>query len=75
MILFDLKCEKNHTFEAWFASNSDYETQLKKKMIECPYCNSTKIHKDLMAPNINTKSPIPRPIKLPGSDFPFPISF
>ena len=54
MILFDLKCEKNHTFEVWFASNSDYETQL-KKMIECPYCNSTKIHKDLMAPNINTK--------------------
>ena len=55
MILFDLKCEKNHTFEAWFASNSDYETQLKKKMIECPYCNSTKINKALMAPNINTK--------------------
>ena len=56
MILFDLKCENNHTFEGWFASNSNYEEQLKKKMIVCPYCNSTKIQKSLMAPNINTKS-------------------
>ena len=56
MILFDLKCENNHTFEGWFASNSNYEEQLKKKMIVCPYCNSTKIKKSLMAPNINTKS-------------------
>ena len=56
MILFDLKCENNHTFEGWFASNSNYEEQRKKKMIICPYCNSTKIKKSLMAPNINTKS-------------------
>ena len=56
MILFDLKCENNHTFEGWFASSSNYEEQLKKKMIVCPYCNSTKIKKSLMAPNINTKS-------------------
>ena len=56
MILFDLQCEKNHKFECWFASTADYEKQLKNKMIVCPYCNSTKIKKSLMAPNINTKS-------------------
>ena len=56
MILFDLKCDKNHKFEAWFASSSNYEEQLKNKMIVCPYCNSTNIEKALMAPNINTKS-------------------
>ena len=55
MILFDLKCDKNHKFEAWFASSSNYEDQLKNKLIVCPYCNSTKIEKSLMAPNINTK--------------------
>ena len=55
MILFDLICNKNHKFEAWFASSSDYKNQLKNKMILCPYCNSTKIKKSLMAPNINTK--------------------
>ena len=55
MILFDLQCDKNHKFECWFASNSNYEEQLKNKMIVCPYCNSTKIKKSLMAPNILTK--------------------
>jgi len=56
MILFDLQCEKNHKFECWFATSANYEKQLKNKMIVCPYCNSTKIQKSLMAPNINTKS-------------------
>ena len=56
MIVFDLKCDKNHKFEAWFASSVDYEKQLKNKLIECPYCNSTRIEKALMAPNINTKT-------------------
>ena len=56
MILFDLKCDKDHKFECWFASSAKYEEQLKNKMIACPYCNSTKIQKSLMAPNINTKS-------------------
>ena len=56
MILFDLQCEKGHKFECWFASSANYQEQLKNKMIVCPYCNSTKIRKSLMAPNINTKS-------------------
>ena len=56
MILFDLQCDKNHKFECWFASSFNYEEQLKNKMIVCPYCNSTKIQKSLMAPNINTKN-------------------
>ena len=56
MIVFDLKCDKNHKFEAWFASSANYEEQLKNSMIVCPYCNSTKIEKALMAPNINIKS-------------------
>ena len=56
MILFDLQCDKDHKFECWFASSANYQRQLKNKMIVCPYCNSTKIQKSLMAPNINTKS-------------------
>ena len=55
MILFDLKCDKDHKFEAWFASTDNYEKQLKKMLIVCPYCGSTKIQKSLMAPNINIK--------------------
>ena len=58
MILFDLQCDKGHKFECWFASSANYQEQLKNKMIVCPYFNSTKIKKSLMAPNINTKSTI-----------------
>ena len=36
MILYDLKCENGHTFEAWFASSEQYEKQNKKKLINCP---------------------------------------
>ena len=56
MILFDLQCDKNHKFECWFSSSTNYVEQLKNNMIVCPYCNSTKIQKSLMAPNINIKS-------------------
>ncbi|MBF96697.1 MAG: hypothetical protein CFH34_01278 [Alphaproteobacteria bacterium MarineAlpha9_Bin4] len=52
MILYDLNCENNHVFEAWFASSSQYEEQKKKKLINCPICNSNKIKKALMAPKL-----------------------
>ena len=53
MILFDLNCENGHHFEAWFPSSEKYEEQLKKKLVICPHCESNKVKKSLMAPNIN----------------------
>ena len=52
MILYDLNCENGHTFEAWFASSEQYDEQNKKKLISCPICDSKKIRKALMAPNL-----------------------
>ena len=52
MILYDLNCENGHTFEAWFASSEQYDKQNKKKLINCPICNSNKIKKALMAPKL-----------------------
>ena len=52
MILFDLCCENEHVFEAWFASSLEYEKQKKNKLISCPICNSTKVKKALMAPKL-----------------------
>jgi len=56
MIKFDLKCENNHIFEASFDDSKSFETQRKKKLIECPYCFSHKVSKSIMAPNISSKS-------------------
>ena len=56
MIVFDLVCNAEHVFEAWFDDSNSFEVQLKKKLISCPYCNSTKINKSIMSPNISSKS-------------------
>lgn len=56
MIVFDLKCPHSHTFEAWFRSSADYETQREQGVVECPFCGSKEISKALMAPNVAAKS-------------------
>lgn len=54
MIVFDLICENDHTFEAWFKDSKTFERQRRKKAVACPICDSTKVEKALMAPNITT---------------------
>ena len=56
MIKFDLICENQHIFEASFDDSNSFEKQKRKKQIECPFCNSSKISKSVMAPNISNKS-------------------
>jgi len=55
MIVFDLKCEHSHQFEAWFKSSGAYEDQLKSGLVTCPFCDSAAITKAPMAPNVATK--------------------
>ena len=55
MIKYNLKCENNHNFDAWFSDSSNFEEQNKKNLIFCPKCNSTTIEKNIMAPNIGSK--------------------
>jgi hypothetical protein len=52
MIRYTLRCERDHTFESWFQSSSAYETQVKRKLVGCPVCNSHKIEKAIMAPRV-----------------------
>ena len=46
-------CTKN--FDSWFSSSKEFEKLKKSKFINCPYCNSYKIKKSLMAPSIINK--------------------
>ena len=54
MIRFSLVCDKDHDFEAWFRSNDDFDTQMKRGFVECPACGSKKVGKALMAPSVST---------------------
>ena len=63
MIKFDLKCINEHIFEASFDDSISYESQMKKKLINCPYCSSNNVSKSIMAPNITSKSNSHKKIK------------
>ena len=52
MISFNLRCTKDHVFEAWFKDSSAFEKQVKAKALQCPNCGDVKIEKALMSPNI-----------------------
>ncbi|MGC2777795.1 MAG: DUF1178 family protein [Bradyrhizobium sp.] len=76
MIRYALRCERGHSFESWFQSSSTYESQVKRKLVECPTCGSAKVEKAIMAPRIVSKkgrevAPVqaaPTPAQAPAQD-------
>ncbi len=56
MIKYNLICKCGETFESWFSSSSEFDSLYKKKIIKCIYCDSTKVKKTMMAPNLTRKS-------------------
>lgn len=56
MIKYNLVCECGKVFESWFSSSNEYDSLKKKKLINCIYCDSAKIKKSVMAPNLSSKS-------------------
>ena len=57
MIVFNLNCSTcSFSFEGWFENTKDYKKQIKQGLVSCPSCNSIKIKKGLMAPNVAKKS-------------------
>ena len=57
MIVFNLICSKcEYEFEGWFDTSSTFKSQKKRKLINCPNCESSKIKKTLVAPNVGKKS-------------------
>ena len=53
MILYSLRCHKDHLFETWFRDSAAYDSQLKAAIIECPVCGSHKVEKAIMAPSVS----------------------
>ena len=76
MIHYNLRCEAGHAFESWFQSSAAYESQEKRKLVNCPVCGSDKVERAIMAPQIvrarrgaiapSRRLPrLPRPLLLP----------
>ena len=53
MIKYKLFCRNcNLKFDSWFASSNEYERLKKKKFLSCHACNSIKVEKTIMAPQL-----------------------
>ena len=56
MIKYNLICECGKSFESWFSSSSEYDSLKKRKLINCIYCESSKVKKTIMSPNLPSRS-------------------
>lgn len=65
MILYTLRCAKEHHFEQWFDNSADYDAKKEAGGLVCPECGDTHVTKAIMAPNVKgsgqDKSPAPAP--------------
>ena len=53
MIKYLLNCKNCRLeFESWFASSKEFDKLKKLKLLNCQQCNSQKIEKSLMKPNL-----------------------
>jgi hypothetical protein len=52
MILYTLRCDKDHRFEAWFREGATFEAQAERRQVLCPTCGSQEVEKAIMAPRL-----------------------
>ncbi|MCF8040746.1 MAG: DUF1178 family protein [Desulfarculaceae bacterium] len=45
MIVFDLQCDQEHSFEGWFEDLKDLQRQIKKGLVSCPVCGSAQVRR------------------------------
>lgn len=53
MKVLDLQCAHHHSFEGWFGSEDDFQSQYVRGLVECPLCGSKAVHKMPSAPRLN----------------------
>ena len=72
MIHYNLRCDKGHGFESWFQSSAAYESQEKRKLVNCPVCGSAKVERAIMAPQIVSKKGRDSKREIQSNDLPAP---
>ena len=66
MIKYALTCKScKLEFESWFGSSTEFDRLKKMKLLNCQSCNSIRVEKSLMSPNLsNSKKKISNPNEL-----------
>lgn len=53
MKVLNLRCAHDHSFEGWFGSEGDFQSQLERGLVECPLCGDREVAKLPSAPRIS----------------------
>lgn len=53
MKVLNLQCGRQHSFEGWFGSEDDFQSQLARGMVQCPLCADNAVVKMPSAPRLN----------------------
>ena len=53
MKVLNLQCDHRHSFEGWFGSEDDFQSQLARGLVACPMCASQAVVKMPSAPRLN----------------------
>jgi hypothetical protein len=53
MKVLNLQCGQRHSFEGWFGSEDDFQSQLARGLVECPMCADKVVIKMPSAPRLN----------------------
>ena len=53
MKVLNLRCAHDHRFEAWFASEADFQSQMDGGLVECPLCGDKGVARLPSAPRLN----------------------
>lgn len=53
MKVLNLLCAHQHSFEGWFGSEDDFQSQLVRGLVECPMCADKAVQKMPSAPRLN----------------------
>ena len=75
MIHYDLRCAKDHVFDAWFRDSAAFDELARPRKLSCPMCGSKKVVKAPMAPRIaksvgEAEAPAPAPAAAPEPAMP-----
>lgn len=63
MKVLNLQCASMHTFEGWFGSEEDYQSQRQNALVACPLCGNTEVRKLPSAPRLNLGATEPKQSK------------
>jgi hypothetical protein len=57
VIHYELICDNEHKFDAWFKNAQAYEEQHARGVLTCPLCESHQVQKQIMAPAVSRTGP------------------